>query len=463
MSFSFSESEPPYPKPLVAWYVVGVLAIAWTFGMLDRMIITLLTPSLKFNLALSDTQISFVQGMAFSLFFVLAGLPLGRLIDRANRRNVLIAGVLAWSLMTLCCGLASNYWQLVIARVGVGVGEACLAPAAFSILADYLQPERRGRGIGVLTACSGVGTAGSHLLVGSLLKAIGGKATVWVPFLGEIASWRLVFIVFALPGVFIALLLTTVREPPRRERQIGARASFLPYLKRNTWAFLALYGACALNGLVMLSFSVWEPAVFIRVHGMNPGDVGVMMGLVFLGASSVAGVVGGQVSDVLFKRFPLDGRLRVLVLLTPVMGLTVMLLIPNNMKVRIVAFGGVVTCFHMMYAVAYAALQDMTPNQMRGQMIALCTIIGNLVGMGLGPTAVALVTDYVFRDESMVAYAILTVCLPATLLSWLLVIVALRPVRRLRNEIIGNGQRSGPYWGSWRAYTCSRQSPGVDR
>lgn len=420
------------------WYVVGIFTAVWTLSYLDRTITTLLTPALKADLHLTDTDVSLVQGLAFSLFFALAGLPLGRLIDRANRRNIIIAGVLGWSLMTLCCGLAANYWQLLAARVGVGVGEACLAPATLSMLADYLSPHRRGKAIGIVSSAAAFGTAGSNILGGLLLKAFGNHMSAWVPGLGEIATWRLVFIVFALPGLAAALLMLTIREPRRREKGASPGGSFAPHLLDNKATFFPIYGACALSAIVALGLNVWGPQVFIRNHGMRPADVGLIMGSIQLGAGSVAGLGGGILSDYMARRHAFDGRLRVLAILSPLaMASVALFAFSDTMSADLLGYGGIKVTYIMMSAAAYAALQDLAPNEMRGQTIAVLTLATNLVGMGLGPTMIALVTDYVLRDEAMVSWSIVIVCLPCMLLCCVMSIIALRPARDLRKAILG--------------------------
>ena len=158
-----------YPPISTAAYTLAVLTASWVLAYLDRQIIVMLVEPLRRDLSLSDTQVSLLQGFAFSLFFVAAGLPLGRLVDRFNRRNILLLGMICWSVATFACGLATDFWQLFAARIGVGVGEACLAPAAVSLVADLIAPHRRGAAMGLVSAGAPLGTAGSFLLSGLIL------------------------------------------------------------------------------------------------------------------------------------------------------------------------------------------------------------------------------------------------------------------------------------------------------
>ena len=432
-------SESPYPPRSRAWFVVGTLTIAWVLAYLDRTIITLLIPALKADLSLSDTRVSVVQGLAFSLFFALAGIPLGRLVDRSNRRNIIIAGVLCWSLMTICCGLATTYWQLFAARVGVGIGEACLAPASFSILADYLEPARRGKAIGIVSSGYAIGTAGSNILGGLTLKLIGSRSEVWIPLLGDIAPWRFVFLIFAIPGLLIALLMLLVKEPVRRGAAAGRSESFTPYLRANAPVFLCIYAACALAAIVALGFTLWGPVALMRVHGMSASDAGLLLGSIQLVSGFVAGFAGGYFSDLMVSRNPLDGRLRVLALIAPIMAMSVLLFcLPVGLSASLIGYGGIKIGFTMMYAAAYVAVQELAPSTMRGQAIAVLVLVVNLVGMGAGPTLIAMVTDYGFRDETKITGSILVVCLTSTLLCWVFATLAMRPSRRLMQTMLAS-------------------------
>jgi MFS family permease len=339
--------------------------------------------------------------------------------------------------MTLCCGLATNYWQLLAARVGVGIGEACLAPASFSILADCLEPARRGKAIGIVSSGYAVGTAGSNILGGLLLKVIGHRSHVWVPLLGDIAPWRFVFLVFAVPGLLIAFLMLLVKEPLRRGTPAQRSESFAPYLLANATVFLCIYAACALAAIVALGFTIWGPVALMRVHGMSAGDAGLILGSIQLVTGLIAGFAGGWMSDLMTSRSPLDGRLRVLAVIAPMMSVSVMLFcLPVGMTASLIGYGGIKMGFTMMYAASYVAVQELAPSTMCGQAIAVLVLVVNLVGMGAGPTVIAMVTDFGFRDEAKIMGSIFIVCFTSTLLSWVFAKLAIRPSRRLRQTLL---------------------------
>lgn len=439
MSQMQPEAEPPYPSPGYGWYVVGVLLLAHVFAFLDRAIITLLVPLLQADLKVDDTQVSLLHGFAFALTFVLAGLPLGRLVDRANRRLIIAFGVAAWSLATVLCGLSGSFWQLFAARMGVGIGEACLAPAAVSLISDYFAPSRRGRVMGVMQVGLPLGSGLAKMVGGLVLGLVSGSALVALPLVGERAPWQLVFIIVGAPGSLAALLCLTIREPVRRERAapVGAesKARFSAYARANLRTLACVFLIYTLVSVCGFANTSWSPVIFMRTFGMSPAEVGVAIGMVVLVAGASAAVVSGLVSDFLVKRRPVDGRIMIVIALTPPIAAAFLVLsLSTNLAVSIVAYG--LTSF-LTFAVtssASAVIQDIAPNEFRGQMVAINLLCTNLLGFGLAPTAVALVTDHVFHDPLMLRFSLGVVVIPAAFAAFLLALVTLPAYRATKQQ-----------------------------
>src|SRR5690606_31508962 len=217
----------PWPRPAVAWYAVVILVIAFVFSFIDRIIIAMLVDPLKQDLGLSDTQLGILQGLAFAVFYAVVGLPIGRWADRYSRRMIIASGIFLWSIMTAVCGLARNFWELFLARVGVGVGEAALSPAAYSMIADYFPKEKLGRAVGVYQAGAFFGAGLSFLVGGLIIQAVAKAGDISLPLVGAVRPWQVVFFVVGLPGVLVALLMFTVREPARRG-QLAVHAAGIP-------------------------------------------------------------------------------------------------------------------------------------------------------------------------------------------------------------------------------------------
>jgi MFS family permease len=208
-----------HPDPRYAWYVVGVLTFLYMVSFIDRMIINLLIPAIQKDLLISDTDISLIIGFAFALFYVLFGLPAGRLADLSNRRNLVIVGVALWSIMTAGSGLARSYWQLFLARVGVGVGEATLSPASYSLISDYFPPRRLATAMSVYAMAMNLGAGLALLIGGAAIAAISGMPEMSLPVLGVMRPWQLTFLLVGLLGIPATLLMATVTEPKRASLQ----------------------------------------------------------------------------------------------------------------------------------------------------------------------------------------------------------------------------------------------------
>jgi MFS family permease len=416
-----------------AWYVVAVLLLAYTLSFIDRMILSLLVGPIRADLGISDTQMSLLMGFAFAIFYSALGIPLGWLADRGSRRNLIVAGVAAWSLMTAVCGLAKGYAGLFLARVGVGVGEATLSPAAYSLLGDYFTREKLGRAMAVYSIGVPLGS-GIALVAGALVvKFVTEGPPLVLPWLGALEPWRLTFIVVGLPGILVALLIAlTVREPLRTGGAFGvAKGEFAAFLRTHPAALAAHFGGMSLVALVMYGAMAWIPQFLHRTYGMPVPQAGLWFGV----ATAICGagglLIGGWMADRLYRRGVRDAHLRVIrlnaILLAPVF--VGMALAPSApIALGLMILGMLIGTLHG--GVAGAALQLITPNRLRARTVALYFLVANLVGLGLGPTAIALVTDLVFHDDGALRYSLAVVTAVALPLSALILTLGLRPFAR---------------------------------
>src|SRR5215813_4432215 len=223
-SIALEATSEPWPGPARAWYAVFVFALALMINMLDRGIVPMLIRPLKRDLGLSDWDMGLLMGPAFVIFYMVLGLPIARLVDSRSRRAILGVGVTVWSVMTSLCGVAQGFWQLFACRIGVGSGEACSGPATFSMLADLFPREKLPRAIAVLNFGFYAGTGLALALGGIIATEFANVPTVTLPLIGAtMRGWQVTFIIVGLPGLIVAALMATVREPKRRGR-IGASA-----------------------------------------------------------------------------------------------------------------------------------------------------------------------------------------------------------------------------------------------
>lgn len=424
------------------WYVVGVLLIVWVLAYLDRGIINLLAQGLKDQMGLSDTQLSLIQGFAFSMPFALAGLPLGLLVDRSNRRNIIITGVLVWSIATFACGLANSFETLMAARMFVGIGEACLAPAAFSIVADLFPPSRRGRAMGVMMAGSAIGNAAS-IFIGGLLLILLGSASVSLPMLGMLTPAQLTFVLISIPGVVVAVLLLTFQEPTRSlvavniaQPASSSDESIAIYLWKHRGVFGLVYGLLVCNFILAQTSGTWVPTILIRIYGMAPGAVGIWLGTIILLVGPAFGFLGGFLADRAIHKHPNNGRLRVALIAFPVSLAFVAGYLINHVAAVLIVYAGLAAFGNLLVGASYSALHDLVPAGLRGRVVAVLLFITSMVGYGLGTTLVALVTDLVFHDEARVQDSLLVILAPTVVLGLVLTLLALKPYARLRAERI---------------------------
>lgn len=387
-----------------AWWAVAIFCGAGVLSFTDRQILSLLVDPIRSDLQISDVQISLLQGLAFSLVYCIAGLPLGRLADTLPRRAVIIAGVVVWTLATVCCGLARSFLELFVARLFVGVGEAALAPAAMSIIADLFPAHRRGTAIGLFLMGMVAGQGVALTIGGALLATAESGLLAHAPLLGDVAPWRVVLLLLGPPGVLLALLLLTVPEPARRS-QAGEESSGSLSLRETLMAFvqrrrivLPLLGAMALMSAGDFSLLNWTPTVLSRVFHLGPGAIASLFGVAVILTGLIGTLAGGLVSDRLARSKGLPARARVA-------AAGALLALPGALVWAAPGPGWVVAAFCIWNTFSSAtatigitAMQEAVPNAVRGVSVALISFGNMLVGLGFGTLVTALLTDTVFGD-----------------------------------------------------------------
>lgn len=430
-------SAPPYPASGQSWYLVFVLMIFYVFSFIDRQIIALLVDPIKRDLHINDTQIGLLQGISFALLYCTLGVPIGWLADRKNRKSIIAAGVVVWSLMAALCGLARNFTQLFLARIGVGVGEAALSPAAYSMITDAFPREKLGRAFSIYNMGIAIG-AGIALVVGGVVvgSVSGEGQTFTLPFIGEVRAWQFVFIITGAPGLLLPLLLLSVREPARRgliktsDAPDAAAPASIPL--RQVIGFMISNGHfyslhfIALALLAMLGYAVgaWLPTVMSRTYGVSAADVGKVLGLSVLFVNTLGIYTAGRICDWLTIKGHSDAPILVC------LGVAILVAITSPFPAFMpsVTLGYVAMCvagfpFHGYVAMGPMAVNQVTPNQMRAQVSSVYLFVNALLGMGVGPALVPLISDYVLRDPMQIRWALAIVVFGAgslaALLLWL--------------------------------------------
>ena len=408
MSIHPQSSAAPEPRLAYAWFVVGVLMLAQTCSFIDRMIMGLLVEPIRQSFGISDTQYSLLAGFAFSVFYALMGLPLARIADGWSRRTLMAIGIAVWSVMTALCGLAQGFWSLFLARVGVGVGEATLSPSAFSLISDLFPRRILGIALSVFTLGVTLGSGLAYLIGGKVIGLVATLGVVDVPLLGALEGWRLTFLVVGMPGLAIAaLMLLAVREPPRRGHDAAVPvvpfAEVLRFVRARRRAVGCHIVGVSLFVLVVYGNNIWGPSYLMRTFGIARGEAGMLFGLIMLIAGSAGLLLAGFVADRWYARGRADAYTRVIMLSAlGMLPFALLLGVATSLPLALASLALATFFSAFQGGIAAGTLQLMTPNAMRARVAALYFLTANLVGLGLGPTVVALFTDFVFGDEAAI-------------------------------------------------------------
>ena len=440
------EESAPYPRPVYAWYMVGVLTVIYVFSFIDRQILALIVEPIKRDLQISDFQISLLMGFSFVFFYTLFGIPLGRLADVKSRRTIIAVGCALWSLMTALCGVAQNYLQIFLCRLGVGVGEAALSPSAFSMISDSFRKERLATAISVYSMGIYLGAGLAYLLGGIIVGLASSQEMYHLPIVGATRPWQVIFFMVGLPGLLLGGLMYTIKEPVRRGIT-SARAKGVParqviaYIKENRATFLCHNLGFGFIALSTNAGGSWNPAYMVRTHGWTTAKFGIVFGSILAIAGTAGIVAAGRYSDYLTERGYKDAPLRVGLYAT--FGLIIFgaafVLMPNG-NVAAAIYVPLAFVAAAPFGVAPAAMQQMMPNEMRGQASAIYLFTVNVVGLGLGPSAVAAFNDYIFANPNAIRYSLLIVGAIAHGIAALFLWRGLKPFRESIERLHGVNQ-----------------------
>ena len=411
------QASLPEQSTRYAWYVTILLTLTQIVSYLDRFLPSLLVHPLEHDLHINDFQMGLLLGPAFVVFYALLGIPLGWLADRFNRRLILAAGVAIWCAMTTTGALVASYIPLFITRLGVGIGEAAVAPASVSLIGDFFTRARQSRAISLFMAGTFLGEGASFLFFGPLVHYIEHLPPISLPLVGSLASWRLCFVLVGAPGLLLSVLLLAVREPARRDRvplrrDAGAHTLDAPrfrdaatYIALRWRAFGTLFVASSCN-VMMGALGFWNVDLFRRTWGWNLAQVGIAVGLILFTAGPLGTLLGVFLTNRDLKAGRRDATLRALFtgLLIGVPAYVAFPLMPNvvyGLAVLFIAQIGQA----MATAAGPATLVMLAPGQIRAQATAIYYMVIGLIAQFLGPPLVGLIT-VLFGNPAALRYAI---------------------------------------------------------
>lgn len=394
-------------------YVLFMMTVVATLNFVDRQLMSILLEPIRNEFGLSDTQLGFLTGLAFAIFYALMGFVLAKIADTGNRRNLISAAIALWSIMTALCGAAVGFFTLLLARIGVGVGESGSAPAIQSMLADYYPPQKR---------ASAISTQTIGVYAGILLGFLFGG---WI---NDAFGWRTAFVVIGLPGVvFAAIFWVTVREPVRGQIEqltdTGRTPAFRETL-RYLWSkpsFRFVPFAAGLYAFAAQGSMAWAPSFFIRSHGMTTAEIGAWLALSAGLAGGLGCFLGGIVTERIVNRTGDEGwyfRLPGICLFATVPALFVMYLSPTPMPALLAS---AVAWFlgNTWLGPVQATLQGLAALRMRAMALAILLFVNNLIGLGLGPQVVGILSDALRETlgTDSLRYALLSALCVASLMS----------------------------------------------
>ncbi|HCS28644.1 MAG TPA: MFS transporter [Spongiibacteraceae bacterium] len=433
-----------YPPKAAANYVLVILVLAYILSFIDRNILALLVGPIREEYALTDFQFSILHGWAFTLFYIFLGLPIGWLADRFSRKWIITSGVFLWSLMTCLCGFAKSFTGLFVTRIGVGVGEAALSPPAYSLMSDYFEPSRLRYATAIYTAGITVGSGTSYMIGGWLYDKFYAMGGLQLPALGlDFKAWQLTFVAVGLPGLLVAALLLWVREPARQTTALDKHegielADVGAHLREHWQAYSGLILGMSMMAVIGYGMLTWLPEFLLRTYGMEKAEGGAWLGGIFIIGGTAGTFSGAVFAGLLEKLGYQDANMRLIGIVAAVLA------VPAALAALMPSAGGALALFAIVtylqythFGVGIAALQLITPNQMRAQVSALMLFSTNLFGLALGGSFVAFFTDFVYRSDAALNYSLASVAAIVYPLAAIAIFLGLKHYRRAQQVIAG--------------------------
>jgi len=416
------------------WQLIFTLTLIYMLSFVDRGTLNLIVNPLQHDLGIDDLQMSLLLGLSFAALYSVLSVPAGHLADHVSRRLMIAVAVVFWSMTTILCGLAGNYWQLFAGRVGLGVGEAALPPAAYSMLRDGVSVERRGRAFSIYQAGLTLGTGLGAMIGGALYaSAEHGTFATW-PLLAGLKPWQVVIVVPGFGGILLAFLLLTLREPPRGAPVPASAASFgemFRHVGRNWRLYGPIFGAVTAISFTGGGWSAWLPAVIGRMWGLSPAVIGHRLGLIGLTVFPISALAIGWLMDVARRRGRSGGPFQVsliacLLNVAPALGV----LLAPSVDTMWISYAGSILFSSGVQIACGIMLANVTPGHLMGKVTAFYYLTANLIGLGVGVTFYAGVARLFFAGPGALRTALL-VCYPGGMaLTILLLALGIAAARR---------------------------------
>ena len=425
------------------WYVAVILLLGFTFSFIDRQVLNLLVVPIQADLGITDVQISALQGLAFVLTYVGICIPIGRLVDRYNRVFVMTGGVVVWSIATVACGLSRSYVEMFVSRLGVGAGESTIHPGAISVLGDYFEPEKLARPISVYLLGPYLGAGIAMIFGAQVLEWTGQMDDLTFPVVGYLAPWQLTFIAVGLPGIVVAALFLTIREPVRTGRASGPTtilswSQIASFITRNRQIYMAIILGNSCLIILLYGLQSWIPTTLRRVYEWDLIQAGRVYGSIAMVAGS-AGVLSGPFAVRFIEKRGFSSAPLLLAMAGALAATVFLALLPLQANVNVALIFVALASFFVTFPLAgtTSLIVLVSPNEMRGVVTGLYVVVTSILGLILGPTLVAASTDLIFQDPTAVAKSLALVALAVGPIGVVLMWNGTRHLGAVRPEIAG--------------------------
>ena len=436
-----AQNKPFKQGGTYAWFVVFILCVTSIFAYLDRQLINLLVEPIKSDLGINDTQIGVLTGFSFALLYVIAAVPIAWMADFGNRVRVITIGIFCWALATFFCGLATTFLMMFLARTLVGLGEATLAPSGYSLVGDYFQKEKVGLAISCLTGSGFLGAGLAYIIGGQIIGTLNQAESYTLPLLGVVAPWQLAFMVVAIPGLLLVLIMQLVKEPPRQSEvaaeyiKLKSRESFAAlfhYVSMNRRLFISLFFGLAVMASATFAIMNWMPEYMARSFNWSPQKFGNTFGTIILIGSPAGVFSGGLIASIWMKRGQVNANILVPITAAFCAAICAFFFTHASSEQQAILYGIPTVFFSAMpFGCGTATLPLVTPNRLRAQVVAIYLLCANLLGLTLGPTCVGAITDYIFKDESRLGDALGIVAPFLYIVGIFILIFALKPYAQI--------------------------------
>lgn len=433
-------NQPSYPPERQGWFTVGILTVLTTLSVLDRNLLSLLVIPIQADLSLSEIQMGALMGIAFGLFFCLGALPIGWALDRYSRSLVIWAGVTVWSIGTMACGMAQNFWSFFAARATIGAGEAVMGPGSQSLLPEFFPPERLGFPMSIFSTSIKVGAGISFAIGGALTLVISPSATYDVLGLTSLRGWQAIFLIVGAPGFLLAFLAFAIRDPRVSQRRTVPKLGYGDYIRtvKANWRFVVPHHlGLLLVTTVAVGLQAWIPAFYERVHGLSTAQIGPSLGL----AISVGTILGlplhGKLADRWFAKGKSDAHLRYIAATTlaavPV-ALGIFLVPDPTLSLALTGLYFLIVSGYLSLPVTI--LQIVMPAEMRGKAASVLIAINGVLSLGGAPLLVASVTEALGGGQAVGQSLMLCslAILPLSALAFWLALPSVRSIMAARTE-----------------------------